>query len=266
MLAALPMYDWPQIRAETDRLWSALSAEMRARGLSAPERLERARDPGDIWRDRDLLFAQTCGYPYCMTLRGLVRLVAVPCYEVEGCSGAAYRSAIVVRRDDPASQPVDLRGRRAAYNAPYSQSGYSALRAAFAPLAREGRVFGETVETGSHLGSMEAVAASTADCAAIDAVAWALGRRHRPDIAGRLRVLAWTAPTPGLPYITAGRRSDEEVVAMREALRAAIADPSLADTRAALFLAGVEVVGDSAYDTIVDMERMASEAGYPALV
>lgn len=265
MLAALPMYDWPQLRAATDALWDGLAAEMRRRGLDAPDRLERGRDPDDIWRDPALLFSQTCGYPYCMTLRGSVRLVAAPCYAVEGCRRATYRSAILVRADDPAGEPEALRGRRAAFNARHSQSGYSAFRAAFAPLARNGRFFGEASETGSHLASMEAVVAGAADCAAADAVAWALARAHRPDIADALRVLAWTAPAPALPFVTAARRRDDEVVAMRDALRAVLADPALGEACDALFLAGIEVAGDRAYDVIRDMERAAVEAGYPEL-
>ena len=42
-------------------------------------------------------------------------------------------------------------------------------------------------------------------------------------------------------------------------------DPATAATRRALLIAGVEVLDDGAYDAIVEMERAAIDAGYPAL-
>lgn len=265
MTAALPMYDWPEIRPETDRLWAALAPAMRARGLAAPDRLERRRDPDELWRDPDLLFSQTCGYPFATSLRGTVRLVAVPVYRAEGCHGPSYRSAIVVRAGDGAAGPGDLRGRRAAYNAAHSQSGYSAFRAALAPFARGGRFFGETIETGSHRASMEAVGAGVVDCAAIDAVAWALAQRHRPDLVRGLRVLGWTAPAPSLPFVTAIGRSDDEVAALRDSLLEVLSDPQMSATCAALLLAGAEAAEDGVYDVVLDMARAAGSAGYPEL-
>ena len=265
MIASLPMYDWPDLRLATDALWAALARALRARGIAAPDRLERARPREDQWRDPDLLLSQTCGYPYATALRGTVRLVATPAYVADGCEGPLYRSAIVVRTDDPARGLVDLRGRVAAYNAPDSQSGYSAFRAAVAPLARDGRFFAGTVRTGAHLASMIAVAEGHADCAAIDCVCWSLAEHYRVDIAARLKVVAWSPPAPALPFVTAAGRTDDEVEAIRAAVRAVLADPATAATRRALLVAGVEVLDDSAYDVIVDMERAAIAAGYPAL-
>ena len=40
-IAALPMYDWPELRAETDRLWATLRDGLRAVGVSAPDALDR---------------------------------------------------------------------------------------------------------------------------------------------------------------------------------------------------------------------------------
>jgi ABC-type phosphate/phosphonate transport system substrate-binding protein len=265
MIAALPMYDWPQIRDATDRFWAALSGAMRARGLDAPEALERRRDAEDVWRDPDLLFSQTCGHPFATVFRGTLRLVAIPVHDAEGCRGATYSSAIVVRAGDDGSGTGELRGRRAAFNAVHSQSGYSALRLTLAPFAESGRFLSETIETGSHLASMEAVAAGVADCAAIDAVVWALARRHRPQLARALRVLAWTTPAPALPFVTAIRRDDREVAAMREALAEVFADPELSATCTALLLKGAEPAADTVYDVLLDMARAADEAGYPQL-
>ncbi|MBD9446543.1 hypothetical protein [Rhizobium sp. RHZ01] len=43
LIAALPMYDWPEVRAETDAQWEQLRDELLFRGIDAPERLARTR-------------------------------------------------------------------------------------------------------------------------------------------------------------------------------------------------------------------------------
>ncbi|WP_207903769.1 PhnD/SsuA/transferrin family substrate-binding protein [Tepidamorphus gemmatus] len=265
MIASLPMYDWPELRPATDALWRALAAALSRRGISAPSGLDREGDRHAQWRDPALLLSQTCGYPFVTALKGWLRLVAVPIYTAEGCAGPSYRSVVLVRADDPARGLADLRGRIVAYNSVDSQSGYSAMRALAAPLAREGRFFAAAVETGSHLASMEAVADAGADCAAIDCVCWAMAEHYRGDLASRLRVIAWSPPAPALPFVTSARRSELEIAQIRAAVLETLADPATADVRRSLFLAGAEIPSDAAYDAILAMEAKAVAAGYPAL-
>lgn len=259
------MYDWPEVRPATDTLWRALAEALSRRGIAAPASLDRVGDRHTHWRDPALLLSQTCGYPYATAYRGTLRLVAVPVYTAEGCAGPTYRSVVVVRSEDPARGLADLRGRRAAYNSVDSQSGYSALRALAAPLARDGRFFAGAVETGSHAASMEAVAAGRADCAAIDCVCWAMAEHYRGDLASRLRVLAWSPEAPALPFVTSARRPDAEIGAIRAALIETLADPATADARRALFLGAAEPPSGAAYDAILEMEAKAVAAGYPRL-
>ena len=40
-IAALPMYDWPERRAEVDAEWTVLRDRLRAQGIAAPEELTR---------------------------------------------------------------------------------------------------------------------------------------------------------------------------------------------------------------------------------
>ncbi|MCX8507711.1 MAG: hypothetical protein ORN49_02335, partial [Rhodobacteraceae bacterium] len=55
----------------------------------------------------------------------------------------------------------------------------------------------------------------------IDAVTWRLILAHRPEIARRLRVVAQTEATPGLPLITAqGRDAGAIAASVAEALSA----------------------------------------------
>ena len=103
-IAALPMYDWPEVRVEVDAQWAAVRDELRKKGVSAPVSLTRrnadlppvpggikdgsgkviAPDPAALppdefdlavlWRHPNLLLSQTCHGPLELWLRG-VRVV-----------------------------------------------------------------------------------------------------------------------------------------------------------------------------------------------
>ncbi len=131
MIAALPMYDWPERRAEVDAEWAAIRDKMRARSVDAPESLTRrngdmppvpggirdgqgrliAPDPATLppdefdlatlWRHPSLLFGQTCWAPMELGLSPHVSLVGEPDYTpFEGGRDSFYSSAIVMRRAD----------------------------------------------------------------------------------------------------------------------------------------------------------------------
>ena len=192
--ASYPMYELPENRDAVDVWWSGLARCLRSAGCErVPDRLERRDDAPARWCDDDLLFSQTCGYPLTHALKGRVRVIATPCYRAPGCDGPSYSSAIVVRADDPAQDLADLAGRRAAFNAPHSQSGYNALRHRLAPIARGKPFFSACLETGGHAASLAAVADGRADVAAVDCITWALLRRYRPDSISPLRILAMSS-------------------------------------------------------------------------
>ena len=73
MIATLPMYDWPEVREATDDFWAAM-----ARCLGSDVRLSRPEDFAAAWTREDLLFSQTCGYPFTHALKDKVSLVATP--------------------------------------------------------------------------------------------------------------------------------------------------------------------------------------------
>lgn len=234
MIAALPMYDWPEVRGATDALWAALRDALRARGIAAPEALSRDETH---WSDRALALSQTCGMPYRLGLHARVTLIGAPDYGLEGCPPGFYRSALAVRADDPRATVGAFAEARRAFNAADSQSGFAALVAALGPVDP-----GRDVETGAHRASIRAVAEGRAEVAAIDAVAWRLAQDHEPA-AKRLRVLAWTPPTPGLPFVTAGGRDPGP---FREAAASAIASLDAA-ARGTLGIAGFVALGPQDY-------------------
>ncbi|WP_197277080.1 phosphate/phosphite/phosphonate ABC transporter substrate-binding protein [Sphingomonas profundi] len=264
-LVSLAMYvDPPAVRAATRALWAHLRDALRAAGFAdVPDAADEAIAYDAAWLSPNLLLAQTCGYPFATRLRGRVRLVATPCYDHPGCSGAYGGSFIVVRAENRATSVADLEERRAAINDRASNSGYNLLRATIAPYARNGRFFADVIETGGHAASLAAIVDGVADVAAIDCVTWGNIRRHAPDRLAPLRILAETAKTPSLPLITRAAASDAEVTALRTALHGAAADPAMADTCATLGLRGFTVLGDADYDVVLRLERDAIALGYP---
>ena len=226
-LAVLPMYDLPELRAATDRLWAALRDALRARGVVAPEALDRATPPMRAWLSPGLALGQTCGLPYATRLASRVALIGAPDYGIEGCPPGFYTSALVVRTDDAREGLEAFAGAIAAIGEIGSQSGHAALLHAAAPQARDRRFFAGLRLTGSHRASIRAVAAGLADIAAIDAVTWRLARRHDPA-AARLRMLAQTEPTPGLPFISA-RDADADAIATACAAAIATLDAGTRD-------------------------------------
>ncbi|MBN8952660.1 ABC-type phosphate/phosphonate transport system substrate-binding protein [Rhizobium sp. WW_1] len=129
LIAALPMYDWPEVRHETDARWRVMREQLSKNGMEAPERLVRRNDemppvpggirdkdgtviapdpatlpPGELdlavlWRHPTLLLAETCWGPMGLGLSQHVSVIGQSSYDaVLGGSGVYYRSAIIARR------------------------------------------------------------------------------------------------------------------------------------------------------------------------
>nr|WP_254899200.1 PhnD/SsuA/transferrin family substrate-binding protein [Thalassococcus arenae] len=231
------MYDFPELRAETDALWQAIRRDLG----DAPDALDREIDPWEAWQSPGLLLSQTCSLPFRKHLVGRVTLVASPDHALPGCAPGYYRSVLVARRDD-ARGLSDLLAARIAANGTDSQSGYAALMSHATGLGLHPSV---ALITGSHRASARAVAEGRADLAALDAQSWRLIARH-DAAATALRVADETAPSPALPYITARGRDPER---LRAALSAAIAALPQS-SRDALGLQGVVALPERAYTAL----------------
>ena len=269
--ASLPMYDLPEVRDSTDRLWGAIAEELRDGGAQGvPDSLERSPDErpadhGDAWRRPGLVLSQSCGYPVATELRGALRVVATPHYAAPGCDGPRYSSVVVVRASSRITALGALRGAVCAYNSRDSQSGYNAFRSLIAPIAGGAPFFAETVATGAHAASIDAVRDGRADICAVDCVTWALLARHRPGSLHGLEVLCRSEPVPGLPLVTAKNCTDAALETIRRSLARAFARPDLSDTRDALLIRGLSVSTLDTYEPLLAMERAAVALGYPNL-
>ena len=263
-IASLVMYDWPEVAAANDALWTFVAGRLKSQGIEAPAWLDRTRRYDELWLSPDLLLAQTCGYPFATHLRGKVQLLGTPCYGAPGCDGANYCSVVIASRSSGIASLAEIVEATAAINSEHSQSGYWALRAAIAATP-DGRPPSRAILTGGHRDSLRLVATGKADVAAIDAVAWALAGRFEPEALATVRVIASSPSATGLPVISALGTPDATVAALREALAAAIAAPALASARAALFLTGFEQLAESAYDGVLELKRLALTLPFPPL-
>ena len=239
MIASLPMYDRPELRAETDRYWALIREELAERGIAAPDALRR----GDAvlmpqWEDPDLILSQTCGFPYRARLHGMVELVGTPDFGNEGCAPGYYRSVLIAKADDPRRDFAAFDGARIAFNDSLSQSGWAAPINHAAAL---GVRLVPGLETGSHRASFHAVAEGRAELAAIDALTWALISEFE-DVSG-VKMVGATDPTPALPYITAKGR---DAGAIFDAVNAAILRLDAKD-RQRLRLRGIVAIPAAAY-------------------
>jgi ABC-type phosphate/phosphonate transport system substrate-binding protein len=235
MFANLPMYDWPEIRDETDAFWRAM-----AERLGVDFGLDRSVPHDDSWRRTDLLFSQTCGYPLTHEFKGLLTYVATPHYAAEGCDGPLYSSSIFARQDCTASNGKF----RAAVNSMDSMSGMLALRLV-------GPAIDQTLISGNHVRSLEMLQENKADVCAIDAVCVMLAKRHRPWLLKGLHEIVRSPSVPGLPFVT--RNCD--VSKLRVALDDVFADTKLTSARSALFLAAVSDIGVESYQQIIALEK-----------
>jgi ABC-type phosphate/phosphonate transport system substrate-binding protein len=251
MIISLPMYDWPEVADATDAWAHGVLGHLGRAG----QKLDRTADYFSIWRKADLIFSQTCGYPFTHEFRGRLCYVATPHYAVPGCEGANYCSFVFAREPRPLAE---FRGSRAAFNNPDSMSGMLALKLVFARHAEAGRFFSGVVETGSHVRSMLAVRDKRADICAIDSVCVAMARRYRPDYLEGLVEVARSPQVPSLPFVTALGRDPAE---LRLGLAKAFADPKLAATREALFLRSHSILANDAYDLILKLERQVEGQG-----
>jgi ABC-type phosphate/phosphonate transport system substrate-binding protein len=238
MFASLPMYDLPEIREATDGFWLEM-----ANLLGVNLKLYRGEDWSAPWHSADLLFSQTCGYPYTHAFAGQFTYVATPHYLASGCEAANYCSILFSHT----AQTLDsLRYKTAAINTPDSMSGMLALK-----LVLQLKNLDNGFYTGSHVASLQAVQSKKADVCAIDCVTVGLLRKYRPSALEGLVELGRSPQVPGLPYITRGG----DISKLREALLHALQSHHAE----ALLLTGMSVLPSDAYSQILKLEASLDE-------
>ena len=198
------MYDYPETRDANDKFWEVLRDNLNRLGIDSPKRLTRSKETMELWTNRNLLISQTCGYPYRLFLSDKVYLVGTPDMKIDTIQPGYYYSFIVVGKD---KESLAKDGEILAFNDKYSQSGWVAPN--LYAKARDIE-FTEYFDTGGHWHSAQAVADGKATVTAIDLFTWKLIERFA-SFSKELRILDTTAPTPGLPLITAQKHLVEKL-------------------------------------------------------
>lgn len=221
-----------------------------------------------LWARSDLACAFMCGYPISQAAAPPVVLAApVPSPPAYG-GRPEYWTNIVARREGPVRTLEDTFGRRMAYTTPDSQSGYQALRALFAPHARERGAPLFTATVGPLVTPrrvVESVLAGDADAGPVDSYAFDLMRHHDAAWVAPLAVVAATPRMPIPPLVGARSLPSDDAERIRRALRSAGTMPELAAVREALLLRGFADASARTYDVLRDADEAASAMGYSAL-
>jgi ABC-type phosphate/phosphonate transport system substrate-binding protein len=256
--AQLPIYDLPELRERNAALWHAVADLARAEGIAGvPEQLGA---PGE-----HVLFTQICGYPLQTTERGRYALIGTPVYVVDGGSGARHCAFVVVRRDAPYAQPLDLRGTTFAVNDRHSNTGMNLPRRLFARIANGRPFFDDVIVTGSHAASAAHVAGGRVAAASVDCVTYAFLAEFRPELTEQLRIIARTDWSPAIPFVTIDDADHGRIAALRRALARLASERRYAPVLRALHIEGIRSLEERDYAMLRTYEQDAAAARYPVL-
>ncbi|MET4071572.1 ABC-type phosphate/phosphonate transport system substrate-binding protein [Bradyrhizobium sp. S3.2.6] len=249
--ASLPMYCLAEMEDANSAFLAALRWRLGAKDIDAGR-------PGT-------LFTQICGYPLFKHYRDQYRMLATPHYTIPGCVGSSHRAFFMVRADDPAEHLEDLHGRIFGCNSLLSNSGMNLPRLSLARIAGGKPFFSSVVMTGAHVTSLERLDKGDIDVCSIDNVTWGVFKKFRPFAAERYRILAETAPSPSLPFVTSVNTTESDALALAEVLYEIVNDPQTADIGGVLELNALSVPDVAAYERLAEYEREAAELGYPEI-
>ncbi len=222
---------------------------------------ERRRDAFD---SGEAQVCWLCGPPYVWRkdAGAPVELLAAPVMAAARYQDRPiYYSDVIVRREAPYRDFIDLRGSSWSINERSSHSGYFVTRQHLARLKLGEDFFGRVLASGSHERSLELLLAERIDATAIDSTVLDLALARDPALTGLIRHIDALGPSPMPPWVV---RSDLPA-ALRDDLRQALLTMHEdAAGRQALALGRVgrfAAVDDADYDPIRRM--LAETEGLP---
>jgi ABC-type phosphate/phosphonate transport system substrate-binding protein len=244
--------------------WKTLFAWLKARSGVEMTVIDHAFPASldELWSREDLACTFMCGWPF-MRYGAIHQVVAAPIPDAVYARGRpVYCSHFVVRDDAPFKTLEDTFGHRFAYTIPDSHSGYNAPRHHLLSY-RKGSAKMLYREIVGPLRTprlmVEAIVEGKTDVGPLDSFAYALLRRHWPEVAGRTRIIASTDVVP-IPAFMASKGTPPEIVdRLAETLCTFGDDPEQAALRADLCLLGFARVAESDYQ-ITERWAEAAEA------
>jgi len=255
MTCDLSMYVAPARVVQAQEAWLQRTLEILG------ERREQAAivEHASHWLSPDLLLSQTCGYPFITSLRGKVRLIGRPSYELAHSSGGEHCSLLLCRADSSVIELAGFQGSHGLINAPDSNSGMNLLRHTLAGINAQG-FFSKLTYTGSHRESLRRLKHHDGDLAAIDSVTYDYLARDNSDEIDGLKILARSVRSPCLPYITSIGRTVHEADSIRSAMNEALSQ--LPEISGDLAIKEVLPASDEDYECLLEYERRALSCGF----
>lgn len=255
MTSDLSMYLAPARVLQAQDAWLQRTLEILG------ERHERKPivDPVSHWLSPGLLLSQTCGYPFVTSLRGKVRLIGRPSYELAHSSGGDHCSLLLCRAGSPVTDLAGLQGSHGLINARDSNSGMNLLRHTLAGISDRG-FFSKLTFTGSHRESMRRLKKGEGDLASIDSVTYDYLARDNSDEIEGLRILVRSVRSPCLPYITSILRTATQAESIRRAMNEALSQ--LPEISRDLAIREVLPASEADYACLLQYKRSAANRGF----
>jgi phosphonate transport system substrate-binding protein len=229
---------------------------------------------GDLpWQEREaeldsgkIQVGWICGLPYTWKASHsppLVDLLAAPVMAGPRYNDQPiYFSDVVVRKDSPFNNFLDLRGKTWAYNEPHSQSGYNITRYKLAVIGEKRAFFGKVVAAGSHQRALAWVLAGVVDASAIDSTVLETELALDPRLQDRIRRIEVLGPSPIPPWVVTPSLSEN----LRSRLLAALLRMHLNPRGREILTLGRTArfakVSDQDYDPIRRMEILAESVEF----
>jgi ABC-type phosphate/phosphonate transport system substrate-binding protein len=260
------MYEWSP---SLSRAWRTLLEWVSRQSRTNLELLDsHSTSLDEIWARDDMACVFMCGYPWALS-GARPALLAAPVPSPARYGGRPeYVSDFIVGADSPYHTLEDAFGKTIAFSTEHSHSGYNAARHHLQRYVGPGRSSLFSRVAGPYIRQrrvIEAVLQGEADVAAIDGYACDLLRRHDPDLAARLRVVATTSPAPSPPLVASASVPAEIRARIRETLLQAHTDPAMASTLDDLLLTRFAPVDSKDFDLFLTWQHDAERAGYPKL-
>jgi ABC-type phosphate/phosphonate transport system substrate-binding protein len=225
----------------------------------------------ELWSRPDLGCAFMCGWPLAQENLSVITprpILAAPVPISEWSEDQpVYRSDFLVAADAPFNDIIETFGKRFAFNARTSHSGYNMPRAHLSQHAAHAPLFAELVgPLTTPRRCLEAVAEGRAELTAIDSYAMQLLRRYDPDFAARVRAIGHTARSPIPPLVASPTLPIIARNRLRQALLTLHEDSAGQPLLAALCLARFAPATARTYRATLLPAPLARANRYPELV
>lgn len=170
-----------------------------------------------------------------------------------------YHAYILVHKDSPINNFVELRGKVFAFTDPKSNSGKLVPTYMLAKMRESPESYFSRIEyTYGHDKSIRAVAEKIVDGAAVDSLIWEYITIRKPELTGQTRIIAKSAPY-GIPPMVVRPGLDPEVKKkLKDILLSAADDPEGKEILKGMMIDAFVTGDDKNYDSIREMNGWIS--------